>query len=61
MEPEGFDTAEPPAPETNIDEPYDPLLDLFRNKAELDTELFLTELRKQRRSNPEPVQTGVSV
>ncbi len=61
VEPEGFDTAEPPAPETNIDEPYDPLLDLFRNKAELDTEPFLIELRKQRQSDHESVQSGLSL
>jgi DNA-binding response OmpR family regulator len=61
VEPEGFDSGEPSAPVTNIDEPYDPLLDLFRNKSELDTEPFLAELRKQRRSDPESVQTGVSV
>ena len=60
VEPEGFDNGEFTAPDRNIDEPYDPLLDLFRNKAELDTEPFLTELRKQRRSNPDSVQTGVS-
>jgi c-di-GMP-binding flagellar brake protein YcgR len=60
VEPEGFDNGELTAPDRNIDEPYDPLLDLFRNKAELDTEPFLTELRKQRRSNPDSVQTGVS-
>jgi c-di-GMP-binding flagellar brake protein YcgR len=55
VEPEGFDNGELTAPDRNIDEPYDPLLDLFRNKAELDTEPFLTELRKQRRSNPDSV------
>ena len=60
VEPEGFDNGELTALDRNIDEPYDPLLDLFRNKAELDTEPFLTELRKQRRSNPDSVQTGVS-
>src|SRR6202162_6153260 len=61
VEPEGFDSGEPTAPATNVEEPYDPLLDLFRNKAELDTEPFLTALRKQRRSDPESVQTGISV
>jgi c-di-GMP-binding flagellar brake protein YcgR len=61
VEPEGFDNGELTALDRNIDEPYDPLLDLFRNKAELDTEPFLTELRKQRRSNPDSVQTGVSL
>ena len=60
VEPEGFDNGELTALDRNIDEPYDPLLDLFRNKAELDSEPFLTELRKQRRSNPDSVQTGVS-
>ena len=57
VEPEGFDNGELTAADKDIDEPYDPLLDLFRNKAELDTEPFLTELRKQRRSNPDSVQT----
>ena len=61
VEPEGFESDEPPTPDADIDEPYDPLLDLFRNKSELDTEPFLTELRKQRPSDPESVQTGVSV
>jgi len=61
VEPEGFDTDEPPVPEANIDEPYDPLLDLFRNKAELDTEPFLIELRKQRQSDHESVQSGLSL
>ena len=61
VEPEGFDSGESTTPDTNIDEPYDPLLDLFRNKSELETEPFLTELRRQRRSDPESVQTGVSV
>jgi c-di-GMP-binding flagellar brake protein YcgR len=61
VEPEGFDSGEPTIPATDVEEPYDPLLDLFRNKAELDTEAFLKELRKQRHSNSESVQTGVSV
>jgi CheY-like chemotaxis protein len=61
VEPEGFDNGELTAADKDIDEPYDPLLDLFRNKAELDSEPFLTELRKQRRSNPDSVQTGVSL
>jgi hypothetical protein len=41
------------------DKPYDPLLDLFRNKAELATEPFLTELRKQRHSDHDSVQSGI--
>jgi DNA-binding response OmpR family regulator len=61
VEPEGFESDELITPNIDIDEPYDPLLDLFRNKSELDTELFLAELRKQRRSDPESVQTSISV
>ena len=61
VEPEGFASDELVTPDIDIDEPYDPLLDLFRNKSELDTELFLAELRKQRRSDPESVQTSISV
>ena len=61
VEPEGFDSGGSTAQDTNIDEPYDPLLDLFRNKAELATESFLTELRKQRHSDHDSVQTGISL
>jgi c-di-GMP-binding flagellar brake protein YcgR len=61
VEPEGFASGEPAGRDTNIDEPYDPLLDLFRNKADLDTEPFLAELRKQRRSDSESVQSGLSI
>jgi c-di-GMP-binding flagellar brake protein YcgR len=60
VEPEGFDSGESTSPATDVEEPYDPLLDLFRNRAELDTEPFLAELRKQRRSHPESIQAGVS-
>ncbi|HTE89612.1 MAG TPA: PilZ domain-containing protein, partial [Terriglobales bacterium] len=61
VEPEGFESGEPTTQVTNIDEPYDPLLDLFRNKAELDTESFLTELRKQRHSDHDSVEAGISL
>jgi CheY-like chemotaxis protein len=61
VEPEGFESDALATPDIDIDEPYDPLLDLFRNKSELDTEPFLAELRKQRRSDPESVQTIISV
>jgi DNA-binding response OmpR family regulator len=61
VEPEGFDSGGPTAQDTNLDEPYDPLLDLFRNKAELATEPFLTELRKQRHSDHDSVQAGISL
>jgi DNA-binding response OmpR family regulator len=60
VEPEGFDSGQPTTRATDVEEPYDPLLDLFRNRAELDTEPFLAELRKQRRSHPESIQAGVS-
>jgi len=60
VEPEGFDSGEPTTRTTADEEPYDPLLDLFRNRAELDTDPFLAELRKQRRSHPESIQAGVS-
>jgi hypothetical protein len=33
------------------------LLELFQKKSELTAESFLTELRKQRHSHPEPVET----
>jgi DNA-binding response OmpR family regulator len=61
VEPEGFESDELATPDIDINEPYDPLVDLFRNKSELDTELFLAELRKQRRSDPESVQTTISL
>lgn len=61
VEPEGFESDALATPDIDIDEPYDPLLDLFRNKSELDTEPFLAELRKERRSDPESVQTVISV
>lgn len=53
VEPEGLESPtavkKPSTEESEID---DPLLDLFRNKATLSTELFLNELRKQRRTHP---------
>ena len=61
VEPEGFESDELATPDIDINEPYDPLVDLFRNKSELDTELFLAELRKQRLSDPESVQTTISL
>ena len=61
VEPEGFDNGELTALDRNIDEPYDPLLDLFRNKAELATEPFLIELRKQRHSDHDSVEAGISL
>jgi CheY-like chemotaxis protein len=52
VEPEGLES-QPTAPTTPAtqSEIEDPLLDLFHNKATLSTELFLNELRKQRRTH----------
>jgi len=53
VEPEGLESPtaaqKTSAEESEMD---DPLLDLFRNKATLSAELFLNELRKQRRTHP---------
>jgi DNA-binding NarL/FixJ family response regulator len=53
VEPEGLESSliadKPPAQPSDIE---DPLLDLFHNKATLSAELFLNELRKQRRTHP---------
>ena len=52
VEPDGFETDAPDAGNTVAvgEEAEDPLLELFRNRAELPAEAFLGELRKQRRS-----------
>jgi CheY-like chemotaxis protein len=47
VQPEGIDNREDESPEP-VDEVEDPLLDLFRQKAELSSEQFHIELRKQR-------------
>jgi CheY-like chemotaxis protein len=47
VQPEGIDNHEDESPEP-VDEVEDPLLDLFRQKAELSSEQFHVELRKQR-------------
>jgi c-di-GMP-binding flagellar brake protein YcgR len=52
VEPEGLESqATAPSTPTSSPEIDDPLLDLFHNKATLSTELFLNELRKQRRTH----------
>ena len=53
VEPEGLEsfaaaTAKSPAQVPEID---DPLLELFQNKSTLSAELFMSELRKQRRGH----------
>jgi hypothetical protein len=45
VEPEGLETEATPIASAQSE---DPLLDLFRNQAQLDADSFLTELRKQR-------------
>jgi len=52
VEPEGLesDVGQTGAAAKLAQEVHDPLLDLFKKKAELATEAFLGELRKQRRS-----------
>jgi CheY-like chemotaxis protein len=53
VEPEGFEGEPATAPaDRTSSEVEDPLLDLFSQKASLPAELFLNELRKQRRSHP---------
>jgi hypothetical protein len=51
VEPEGLETSHPDLPGAKLDNDVeDPLLELFDNKASLSAELFLKELKKQRRS-----------
>jgi len=61
VEPEGLDSGAPGVASPSSDEREDPLLDLFRSKAELTAEAFLIELRKQRGSNPEPAEPAIPV
>lgn len=53
VEPEGLDgeNSAPPATLRRPSEVEDPLLELFQSKASLPAELFLNELRKQRRTH----------
>ena len=53
VEPEGLESATTPKPApAQLAEIEDPLLELFQTKATLSAELFLNELRKQRRTHP---------
>jgi hypothetical protein len=52
VEPEGLETTEPVSVPLLRSGPEDPLLELFRRRAELTPEAFQSELRKQR--NPAP-------
>ena len=54
VEPEGLEGAQAEVPRAKLDSDVeDPLLELFDNKASLSAELFLNELKKQRRSHSE--------
>jgi len=53
VEPEGLDVGEPTPADPGAEDLDDPLLHLFRRKAELTTEAFLIELRRQRGTNNE--------
>jgi len=62
VEPEGMDQDGATKSVSASEEGSDPLLDLFRHKAELPTEGFLGELRKQRRTQPaDPAETVFDV
>jgi CheY-like chemotaxis protein len=61
VEPEGFDAGEPLVTTPSVEEMEDPLLDLFRRKAELTTEAFMLELHRQRRSNSDTSKNSISV
>jgi c-di-GMP-binding flagellar brake protein YcgR len=52
VEPEGLETAEPVNAPSTRSGPEDPLLELFRRRAELTPEAFQSELRKQRSPVP---------
>jgi DNA-binding response OmpR family regulator len=56
VEPEGLDVGEPTPPAPGAEDLDDPLLHLFLRKAELTTEAFLIELRRQRGTNNEPAR-----
>jgi hypothetical protein len=51
VQPEGLEVEAPTRRELSEETAEDPLLDLFRHKAALPAEVFLGELRKQRRSH----------
>lgn len=59
VEPEGIesDPGEPGA-NSNQEQMEDPLIELFHKKAQLSTEAFLAELRRQRRSTPDHTQAA---
>jgi DNA-binding response OmpR family regulator len=56
VEPEGLDVGDPAPADPGAEDLDDPLLHLFHRKAELTTEAFLIELRRQRGTNHEPAR-----
>lgn len=61
VEPEGLETTEPVNAPPIKAGPEDPLLDLFRRRAELTPEAFQAELRKQRNPAPKAASHKASV
>jgi len=61
VEPEGLETTEPAGTLAVRTGPEDPLLDLFRRRAELTPEAFQSELRKQRHPAPKAAAHKSSV
>jgi hypothetical protein len=59
VEPEGLETGEPAAVATSAPGTEDPLVELFRKKADLAPEAFQSELRKQR--SPKSVAQKASI
>jgi hypothetical protein len=57
VQPEGLDTGDKEKLASEAPT-RDPLLDLFRQKAALDSQTFLAELRKQRGPSPEASETA---
>lgn len=57
VEPEGLDVGGAAPPGLSTEDRDDPLLQLFRRKAELTTEAFLIELRRQRGTNSGATRT----
>ena len=61
VEPEGLETAEPVNAPSTRSGPEDPLLELFRRRAELTPEAFQSELRKQRSPVPKAAAQKASL
>ncbi len=61
VEPEGLESSAPAVHRSAASETKDPLLDLFREKAELLPEAFLAELRKQRTARSRSTSSLISV